>query len=80
MMWVFETRIASAAHAIMRGYVVKGHARLSAGKSIDLYLARVDAARRIQVQCETMDNAVIYGFWAVGSLAVLGAGLAFLVW
>jgi hypothetical protein len=38
------------------------------------------AARRVQVHSDEMDNAVIYGFWAVGSFAILGAALAFLVW
>ena len=49
-------------------------------KSIDLYLARADAAQRVSVQCDAMDNAVTYGFLAVGSVAILGATLAFLVW
>ena len=38
------------------------------------------AARRVRVQCDEMDNAVIYGYWAVGSFAILGVTLAFLVW
>ena len=38
------------------------------------------AAQRVAVHSDGMDNAVIYGFWAVGSFAILGAALAFLVW
>jgi hypothetical protein len=56
------------------------HPGFSGGKSIDLYVARTSAARRIRVQGDDMDNAVIYGYWAVGSFALLGAALAFLVW
>jgi hypothetical protein len=66
--------------SIVRGRRVNWHARHARGKSIDLYLPARMAAQRIRVQCGAMDNAVIYGLWAVGSFAVLGAGLAFLVW
>ena len=59
---------------------VKRHARLSHAKSMDLYLARMETVLRIQVQCDAMDNVMSYGFWAVGSLAILGAALAYLVW
>jgi hypothetical protein len=38
------------------------------------------AARRVQVHSDGMDNAVTYGFWALGSFAILGVALAFLVW
>ena len=38
------------------------------------------AAQRVQVHSDEMDNAVIYGYWAVGSAALLGVTLAFLVW
>jgi len=38
------------------------------------------AAAPVRVQCDAMNNAVTYGFWAVGSVALLGATLAFLVW
>ena len=38
------------------------------------------AAQRVQVHSGAMDYAVTYGFWAVGSVAILGATLAFLVW
>ena len=38
------------------------------------------AAQRVQVHSGAMDYAVTYGFWAVGSVAILGATLAFLIW
>jgi hypothetical protein len=64
----------------VRGHVVKRHACVSSRKSIDLYLAQASAAQRVQVHSDDMDNAVIYGFWAVGSFAILGVALAFMVW
>jgi hypothetical protein len=59
---------------------LEASARLSSRKSIGLYLGPRVAARRVRVQCDGMDNAVTYGFWAFGSVAILGAMLAFLVW
>jgi hypothetical protein len=78
--WVLETGIATAAHRNRAWPRRELHPGFSGGKSIDLYLARTSAARRVRVQCDDMDNAVIYGYWAVGSVAALGAALAFLVW
>ena len=53
---------------------------MSSRKSTDLIVPQWVAARRVRVQGDVMDNTVTYGFWAVGSLAILGATLAFLVW